>query len=111
MTENVVHTEGSSAALGSRCLYVVTDFPAQVKHHYPDTEMIQGVFDKGYHYNLNPAIIGYVVFQWVGKVPASLKNDTLKRRALTIFRKGSIENAEPIYSSNETVRRLVGRMD
>ncbi|MCA1794346.1 MAG: hypothetical protein LC660_10850 [Desulfobacteraceae bacterium] len=43
-----------------------------------DTEIIQGVFDKGYHYNLKPDIIGYMVFQWVGTVPAWLKNDTLK---------------------------------
>jgi len=52
-----------------------------VTYRLSDTEIIQGVFDKGYHYNLKPDIIGYVVFQWVGKVPAWLKNDTLKWRA------------------------------
>ncbi len=44
-------------------------------------QIIQRVFNKGYHYNLKPDIIGYVVFQWVGKVPAWLKNDTLKWKA------------------------------
>jgi hypothetical protein len=54
------------------------DYPAQ---GLSDTEIIQRVFNKGYHYNLKPDIIGYVVFQWVGKVPAWLKNYTLKWKA------------------------------
>jgi hypothetical protein len=35
----------------------------QLNDKLSDTEIMQGVFDKGYHYNLKPDIIRYVVFQ------------------------------------------------
>jgi hypothetical protein len=49
-----------------------------------DTEIIQRVFDKRYHCNLKPDIFGYMVFQWVGKVPAWLENDTCDGRKIYV---------------------------